>query len=206
MDFETVKAVLDRTTHGEFSFYADFVNKSIQKLNLDKSSEILDIGTGWGIMAILLALNGYNVLTGEPKKEIEECHHGRHHHEFYSNWRESAKEVGVIDKVKYQHLDAEDLPFPDQSFDAVFMLDTLQHIKLREQALKECLRVVKPKGIVSIFEMNEKGVEYCQKKHRFTPDLVIPMNYLKSSNEASVEVISGKLVNAYILRKLHKQP
>jgi len=161
----------------------------------------LDVGTGWGIMAILLALNGYNVLTGEPKKDIEECHHGRHHHDFYSDWRESAKAVGVMDKVKYQHLDAEDLPFPDQSFDAVFMLDTLQHIKHRKQALKECLRVVKP-SIVSISEMNEKGVEYCQKEYGFTPDLVKPMNYLKDGNEVSVEVISGERVNAYILRKI----
>lgn len=204
MDFEKAKRVLDKTTHGEFSFYADFVNKSIQKLNLDKSSEILDVGTGWGIMAILLALNGYNVLTGEPEGLAEEEHFEEHNHHENShlNWKESAKAVGVIDKIEFHYLDAEDLPFPEQSFDAIFMLDSLQHIKHKEQALKESLRVVKTKGIISIFEMNEKGVEHCQKKHRFTPDLVKPMNYLKGDKEVSVEVIAGKLVNAYVLRQI----
>ena len=206
MDFEKAKRIIDKTTHGEFSFYADFVNETIQKLNLDKSSKILDIGTGWGIMSILLALNGYNVSTGEPEGKAEEHFEEHHHHEnSHTNWRESAKAVGVIDKIEFQHLDAEDLPFPEQSFDAIFMLDTLQHIKHKEQALKECLRVVKPQGIVSIFEMNEKGVEYCQKEYGFTPDLVIPMNHLKGENKVSVEVISGKLVNAYILRQTERK-
>jgi len=203
VDFEEAKRILDKTTHGEFSFYADFVNETIQKLNLDRGSKLLDIGTGWGIMSILLAFNGYNVLTGEPEGKAEEEHFDEynHHENAHLNWRESANAVGVIDKIEFQHLDVEDLPFPEQSFDAIFMLDTLQHIKHKEQALEECLRVVKPKGIVSIFEMNERGIEYCQKEYGFTLDLVIPMNHLKDDNEVSVEVISGKLVNAYILRK-----
>ena len=108
MNFEEVKRILDKKTHGEFSFYADFVNESIKKLDLSKNSKILDIGTGWGIMAILLALNGYNVLAGEPEAKAEERHAEKHHHQkdTQPNWKESAKAVGVIDKVNYQHLDA----------------------------------------------------------------------------------------------------
>ena len=202
MKFNEAKRILDKTTRGEFSFYADFVNQSVKKLNLSKDSEILDIGTGWGIMAIILALNGFKVLTGEPKKEIETCHHGKHHEEFYSNWKESAKSVGVESKIKYQYLDVEDLPFPEESFDAVFMLDTLQHVKNRKLAIKECLKVVRQKGIISILEMNEKGVEYCKKKLRFTPDLVVPMDYLDNNIKSMVEIWSGKLVDAYVLKKI----
>ncbi len=197
MNLEEAKKVLDKTTHGEFTFYADFVNESIKQLNLDKDSKILDIGTGWGIMAIILALNGFDVLTGEPEEEAEEEHHG----EFYTNWRESAKAVGVENKIEYQHLDAEDLPFPDGSFEAIFMLDTLQHIKEKAVALKECMRVVKSNGIVGIIELNENGIEYCRSKYGFVPELVVPIDFLKNENEFSVEVIAGKLVNAYILRK-----
>lgn len=201
MKYEEAKKRLDKTTRGEFSFYADFVNDSIKNLNLSKNSRILDIGTGWGIMAIILALNGFDVLTGEPKGEVKGEHHGKSHNEFYSNWRESAKAVGVEDQIKYEYLDVEDLPFPDNSFDAIFMLDTLQHVKHRGQALAECLRVVRRGGIITLFEMNEKGVKYCKRELRFTPELVIPMNYLENDNKSSVETLIGQLVNAYILRK-----
>ena len=111
------------------------------------------------------------------------------------------KAAGVENKIKYQQLDAEDLPFPDESFDAIFMLDTLQHIKEKAKALKECMRLVRHNGIVNIFELNKDGIEYCQHELGFTPDLVVPMDFMKNNNELSVEAITGKLVNAYILRK-----
>jgi len=40
----------------------DFINPVIQKLNLDKNAKILDVGTGQGRMAIILALNNYIVI------------------------------------------------------------------------------------------------------------------------------------------------
>ena len=49
-------------------------------------------------------------------------------------------------------------------------------------------------------ELNKNGVAYCQKEVGFTPDLVIPMAFLKDE-KLSVEVITGRLANAYMLRK-----
>jgi 2-polyprenyl-3-methyl-5-hydroxy-6-metoxy-1,4-benzoquinol methylase len=143
-----------QVVHKDFIQDIDFINKTIKELNLNKSSRILDIGTGMGAMAILLAINDFDVLTGEPKFEPErdggehyEHHHGQyyefHHEECFegnwADWRETAKEIGVEHKIKYQHFNAENLPFTDESYDGVFMYDALQHIQNREQALHECL-------------------------------------------------------------------
>lgn len=199
VDFQEAKTILSKTIGEEFTFWADFVNETIQELNLNQVAKILDVGTGWGIMTIILALNGFNVLTGEPESSREGNNHGEHHRGF-SDWRKSAKAVGVENKIKYQQLDAEDLPFPDKSFDAVFMLDTLQHIEKKRIALKECLRVFKSKGILCVIELNKNGLKYCQTEFGFTPDFIVPMAFLKDE-KFSVEVITGRLTNAYVLSK-----
>ncbi len=52
--------------------HEDFAkDATINNLNLDKNSKIFDIGTGLGAMVILLALNGFDVLTGEPEVNPE---------------------------------------------------------------------------------------------------------------------------------------
>ena len=56
----------------KWTFDLEFIDDIIHQLDLTKNSKILDIGTGAGIMAVILALNGFDVLTGEPEQEYEE--------------------------------------------------------------------------------------------------------------------------------------
>ena len=139
---EKYKQVIDK----DFTKDADFIDRTIKNFGLDKNSSILDIGTGFGAMSILLAMNGISVLTGQPKKDRE----AEHDHAALSNWKENAKALNVEDKITFQYLNAESLHFPDDSFDGIFMYDTLQHITNRERALTECIRVMEPRGLICI--------------------------------------------------------
>jgi len=65
MNIEEAKKILGR----EFSFTVDFINMILQDQKLPKDAKILDIGTGIGNLAIMLALNGYKVVTGEPEDD-----------------------------------------------------------------------------------------------------------------------------------------
>ena len=49
-----------------FSRDADFLSSFVDQLNLPKNSKVLDVGTGWGTMSIILAFHGFKVITGEP--------------------------------------------------------------------------------------------------------------------------------------------
>lgn len=191
----------------DFTEDADFINETIKNLNLNKSAKILDIGTGLGAMSILLALHGFNVLTGQPKEDPEwnhKRHHSEHEHEHYgfaNDWREKARAMGVEDKIEFQYLNAESLNFPDSSFDSIFMYDTLQHIRNREKALSECIRVLKETGLICVIEWNEKSIKDTEEKYGFTIDYIDPRKILNRVG-ISIELIEGDLVNIFIIRKI----
>lgn len=183
--------------NNRYTVDADFVYETIKELHQDKDSKILDIGTGYGTMATILALNGLNVLTGQPKgwDRTRLCPS--------SMWRKTAKAVGVEHKIKYQHLEAERLTFPAESFDWIFMYITLPYLKNEEVALNECLRVIKPKGLVVSIEDNERGIEYFQKKGMGAGVVPYPLDPRKliTRDDVSTELITGSYVNFFILRK-----
>lgn len=191
---------------GEFTEDAEFMNENIKKLNFDKNCKILDIGTGIGAMSSLLALNGFNVLTGEPEVDSgrnnldHEHHHQHENHDWqaWGNWKESAKSLGVLKKIKFQYFNAQDLPFDDESFNGIFLYDSLQHIQNRELALKECIRVLKPGGKIIIIEWNKKQIEEEYKKFGYKIEFINPEEFT-NRNDISVELNPGKHVNIYIL-------
>lgn len=124
-------------------------------------------------------------------------------HQFVlSDWKEKARALSVEDKIKFQYLNAESLNFPDDSFDGIFMYDTLQHIKNREAALNECIRVLKVRGLICIIEWNEKSITDTEEKYGFAIDYIDPRKIL-NREDISIELIAGDLVNIFILRKIN---
>jgi len=207
-----------KKTFGEFAADADFINEVIINLNLEKDSKILDIGTGMGTMSILLALNGFHVLTGEPEVDYERDggdHQGHHHEdinevrcedhkvynsEFWNDWRKPAKILGVEDKIQYQNFDVRNLSFDSQSFGGIFLYDTLQHVNNRELALKECVRVLKNDGVIVIIEWSKKQIEEDFKKYGYEIEYIDPRNFINRKN-ILIEELNSELVNVYLIRK-----
>ena len=205
MSLKKYKAVI----HEDFSQDAELIDATIKQLGMDKDARILDIGTGFGAMAILLALNGYTVLTGQPEVDPEwdqhvghhvEDDHEHHHRSTSFDWRKNAKAVGVEERITFQYLDASRLDLPDSSIAAVFMYDTLQHVKDRKAALNECLRVIRADGLLCVIEWNEKSIREAKEKHHFTIDYIDPEEILRPA-DISYEQIRGDVVNIFILRK-----
>ncbi len=57
--------------------------------------------------------------------------------------------------VSFRVADAHELPFPDNSFDAVFCLETLEHVEDPEKAACEMFRVLKKGGYAVVLVPNE---------------------------------------------------
>jgi len=183
MSLEKVKETLGE----KFSRDADFLESIILRLDLDKNSKILDIGTGWGFMAITLALHGYNVITGEPENEK------------WADWKSRAQSVNVEEKITFKPFNAENLPFDNASFDAIFLYTSLHHIDDKARAIKEFLRVMKPNGMLIIIELTEEGVKLIRKRRIHHPDPVDPI-VLTKSFKLKVEIIETRYLHSYIFK------
>jgi ubiquinone/menaquinone biosynthesis C-methylase UbiE len=102
--------------------------------------------------------------------------------------------------IEFRYLDAQKLDIPGGSFDAVFLYDSLQHIKDKETALKECVRVIKPKGVVCVIEWNKKTVDSENEEFGYDIDYVDPQKIIKRK-DISIELIQGDYVNIFLIRK-----
>jgi ubiquinone/menaquinone biosynthesis C-methylase UbiE len=68
----------------------------------------------------------------------------------------NAAAEGVADRVEVRTGDITKLPFADSTFDAVISMTVLHNIPsrdLRDQALRELVRVLKPGGRIAIFDL-----------------------------------------------------
>lgn len=97
---------------------------------------------------------------------------------------EKAKNSPYADKLHFQVGDLYQLPFPDNSFDAVLSMAAFEFIHEDERALAEFMRVVKPGGRVLIGTITGNsawGIEY--KSHMPREDSVFHHAAFKTADE-----------------------
>jgi demethylmenaquinone methyltransferase/2-methoxy-6-polyprenyl-1,4-benzoquinol methylase len=107
--------------------------KIISLAGLPKAGLLLDAGGGTGRVAeALRGQVGGIVVVDESLKMLGQAHHK--------------------DGLRLACTHTERLPFADNTFDAVIMVDALHHVGEQRQTCQEMLRVVKPGGRIVIEE------------------------------------------------------
>src|ERR671915_413489 len=113
----------------------------VSRVGAGPGDSVLDVATGTGAVAIeLAARTGCNVVGADQSPEM------------LAEARRRVAAGGLDDRIQLVEARAEQLPFPDRSFDAVTFTYLLRYVEDPAAALRELVRVVKPGGVIAMLE------------------------------------------------------
>ncbi len=161
--------------------------QTVAALRLQPGSRILDLATGTADLAIMVARTepACTVVGLDPSTGMLEV------------GREKLLKHGLAERVELVAGDAEQLPFPDASFDGVCMAFGIRNVPDRDRALCEMARVTRPGGRIAILELSEPRGGMIAPLARFHIHTVVP--YLGA-------LLSGQREYHYLQRSIAAFP
>ncbi len=128
---------------GKHPFFNQMLNEYLDIMDIDSAQSVLDLGCGTGVAARAIARR-----SGFKGKVL-----GIDISAFLAKLAaQLAKEEGYEDSLSFKAGDSRSLELADSSFDAVVLHTLVSHLDNPLAALLEAARVVKPGGMIGIFD------------------------------------------------------
>lgn len=132
----------------DFWWNLDHVELLAARLGLERVRSVLDVGAGvghWGRLLVSVLSRDATLVGIDP--EIL----------WVAEATRRAHDLGLADRLRYEHGCAEALPFADAAFDLVTCQTLLIHVSEPEIVVREMLRVTKPGGLIVASEPNNRA-------------------------------------------------
>ena len=174
--------------------------KKVLQLVSDKNPKtVLDIATGTGDLAILMTNTTAEKIIGlDISAGMLEV------------GRNKIKAKNLSDKIEMILADSENMPFEDNTFDAITVAFGVRNFENLEKGLAEILRVLKPNGIFVILETSIPDKTPFKQGYTFYSKNILPLiGKLFSKDDSAYQYLSesasvfpyGEVLNN-ILRKI----
>ena len=155
--------------------------KKVLKLVSDKNPKtVLDIATGTGDLAILMTNTSAEKIIGlDISAGMLEV------------GRNKIKAKNLSDKIEMILADSENMPFEDNTFDAITVAFGVRNFENLEKGLAEILRVLKPTGIFVILETSVPDKTPYKQGYTFYSKNILPLiGKLFSKDDSAYQYLS----------------
>jgi demethylmenaquinone methyltransferase / 2-methoxy-6-polyprenyl-1,4-benzoquinol methylase len=130
-----------------------------------RGDRVLDLAGGTGDIAALL-----KPVVGEEGEVVV----GDINAAMLGVGRDRLTDRGLVSGLRWAQLNAETLPFPDNSFDAVTIAFGLRNVTDKDKALADMYRILKPGGRVLVLEFSRVQNELFSKLYDFHSFKILP--------------------------------
>lgn len=160
--------------------------KAVKLISKKEPKDILDIATGTGDFAIESlkikpkAITGVDISNGMLEKG-----------------KEKMLKKGYDKIITLQYGDSENLPFEDNSFDAITVGFGVRNFENLEKGLSEMLRVLRPGGIVAVLEFSKPKKFPVKQTYNFYSKYIIPKVGKSISKDSSAYAYLPESVAAF---------
>src|SRR5690606_7102449 len=138
--------------------------KAVSLLAPIKPKQVLDIATGTADFAIETLRLNPDKITGVDISEG-----------MLAVGREKLVKKGLTDKIELLYGDSENLPFEDNSFDAITVAFGVRNFENLEKGLAEMHRVLKPGGMAVVLEFSNPRSFPMKQLYHFYSRNILPL-------------------------------
>ena len=161
------------------------------KLRLEPGLKVLDIGCGWGGLAIWLAQHSDVEVTGITLSE-----------EQLALARQNAAEAGVADRCRFELIDYRDMARRGDRFDRIVSVGMFEHVGQPqfETFFRACANLLTDQGVMMLHTIGRMGTPGVT--DAFTRKYIFPGGYIPSLSEtvAASEPVRLMVADVEVLR------
>jgi demethylmenaquinone methyltransferase/2-methoxy-6-polyprenyl-1,4-benzoquinol methylase len=149
--------------------------QTIASSGVRRGHQVLDLAGGTGDLTAK-----FSELVGDTGKVVL----GDINDSMLKVGREKLRNRGLVSNIEYVQMNAEALPFPDNTFDAITIAFGLRNVTDKDKALRSMFRVLKPGGRLLVLEFSKPQHEALSKAYDFYSFNILPTMGQLVANDA----------------------
>jgi demethylmenaquinone methyltransferase/2-methoxy-6-polyprenyl-1,4-benzoquinol methylase len=158
----------------KYDIMNDFMSMGVHRLwkrhfvltsGIEKGDQVLDLAGGTGDIAKLLApkvTETGHIIVGDINQEMLDV------------GKDRLIDAGLHGLVTTQQMNAEELPFQDDTFDLITMAFGLRNVTDQQKALNDMNRILKPGGKLMVLEFTQVNLKFLAKIYDFYSFKILP--------------------------------